>query len=691
MSHKIRIGTKEMDTEELNRRFPGLGLNVPCSAAGEDGSRVPTSICHVFDNLCRWNYVLWYVGLQLRELRGPGRLSLVRVVYRGRGGRIVQTRSRHARILFHVLLAQHSCVESLHMGDALIEGSGLGEYRECVVSSLRQNTSLRTLLLGSLFSEYRSIREELFRAIATMTNLSELAVFGSAAAPSVVLDAVCALLVDTRCLTTVTIPRLVYDDASANRLIAALRRNQTVENLSLHGSIVHSYMETGTSRFSHFLANSTQLSSVSMEGVDTDPASTFEDIKCIVVPFRIRGNLQKLRLSGFLLSAPCACLFAALMSGNEGCLKSLDIAGCRWRLESRLEESYDVGTTDGEQSGVPYLAHHSCDMIQALDHTARVQLSFLALGIDGLEPEDLRCLLNIATTLESLKTISLSGVPLEKLKAVCQVIRETTMSGRVRIEDAYLVDSWTIAYLREYPEALSKVAIRSFTEHNPRAFVIVVRLACSWYRVTLLHLHLAQGILSDVPTFRALSSCLSTSDSLRVLSLTGCDEPDLSRTLRSAGRPHSVLLEMIFKNAAIRALRLNGLRMGKDNLHFFVAAVVASKSLCELAFASCNQAENDTFLRLLSSTFHGSKTITHLRLLSSTECVGDEWFVIGNVIGRNVGHLTCAAHYVVYKDYSPRCEAAFAIVSGTNALMKRVEELVNDVETTGQFPSTSAA
>ncbi|XP_049273483.1 uncharacterized protein LOC119399084 [Rhipicephalus sanguineus] len=219
---------------------------------------------------------------KLRELRGPGKLSLVQAAYRGRGGSMLQARSRHARILIRVLLVQYRCVESLHVEDALEEGSGLGEFRECVVSTFRENTSLRTLILGSLFSEYRSIREELFGAIASMTNLCELAVLGSAAGPSVVLEAVCKLLVDTTCLVTLTIPRLVFDDGSGTRLTAALRRNKTVQNLSLHVSVMHSYMQSGIPRFSHFLANSKQLTSLSVEGVDTDPVSTFEDIKCIV-------------------------------------------------------------------------------------------------------------------------------------------------------------------------------------------------------------------------------------------------------------------------------------------------------------------------------------------------------------------------------------------------------------------------
>lgn len=303
---------------------------------------------------------------------------------------------------------------------------------------------------------------------------------------------------------------------------------------------------------------------------------------------------------------------------------------------------------------------------------------FLALSIEGLEPEDLRLLLNTALTVEPLKTISLRGVPLDKLKTVCRVIRETGMSGRVSIEDAYLIDSSGLADLREYPEALSKVAIRSFTEQTPRAFETAVRLACSCYRVTILTLSLAQSILLNVRAFRTLCNCLSTTHSLRALSLIGSEDPDLSCSLRLAGHPYSLLLDMIFKNVAIETLRLNGLRMGEDNLSFFVYGVVASKSLCEIAFVSWDSAENDTFLRLLAPVFHQNNTISYIRLLASTDCTGDEWLVIENVISRNMGQLTCAAHYLVGKDYSSRCDAAAAVVSGTNALKKRVEELMND-------------
>ncbi|KAL3198015.1 hypothetical protein MRX96_044546 [Rhipicephalus microplus] len=73
------------------------------------------------------------------------------------------------------------------------------------------------------------------------------------------------------------------------------------------------------------------------------------------------------------------------------------------------------------------------------------------------------------------------------------------MTGIVRIEDSYLVDSTVLVNLQEFPEVLSKVTIRSSTERNPTAFEMAVRLACSRYLLTALNLRLAQKILVDVP------------------------------------------------------------------------------------------------------------------------------------------------------------------------------------------------
>ncbi|KAH6942265.1 hypothetical protein HPB50_002085 [Hyalomma asiaticum] len=682
MVHKVRIGTEELDAHEINERFPGLNLTTPCTAdrdGHDDGGSVQVSTCHILEGLSRWNYFLWHVGLQLREIRAPGKLSLVRVAYRGKGGCRQRARSEDARFLFHVLLVQHNCVESVHLEDTLIEGCGLGEFRERIVAALRNNTSLRTLTIGSLFSEYRSIREDLLGAIATMSNLRELSVLVYEAAPSVLLDTICQLLTDTTCLITLSMPRLVLNEVSGERLIAALRSNNTVQNLSVHGSIVHSRQLNGVPRFSVFLEAGMLLRSLSVHG---EPYSedAFQALEPIVAPLTRRCQIQKLRLAGYILSAQHANLFAALASDEEGHLRSLDISGCSWNDQIPAEWRLDSGAAEGDLGEDVFTDLNSLRL-----HTSEINaqggLSFLALSFAGLQPDELRFLLCCVLTIESLQVISLNDVLLHDLKQVCRAVKKRAIRGRVRVEDIYVVDSAALSELQEFPEALRRVSIRSFAERSLEKLRGAVHLACSWYQVTTLSLCLRQNVVHDSSTCRTLCKYLSTADSLRELELSGDKQLDLDRSPKSAGSAHSLLLAAILKNKSVRALRLSELRLGEANLRFLVGEVVGSRTLCEFTFSSLDPVENDTFVRSLATGFQENKTITRLCVWDTTDSVDEEWFTVEDVIGRNMGHLTCAAHSVVRQTDSPRCAAAFNIVSHTPALQKKVEELQNEVGT----------
>ncbi|KAL3186093.1 hypothetical protein MRX96_028219 [Rhipicephalus microplus] len=577
-----------------------------------------TSICHILDNLSRWNYILWHVCLQLQELRGPGKLSL------------------------------HRCVESLHLHDTLIEGSELGECREFVISALEENTSLRTLTIGSLFYEYKCIREDLFVAISTMTHLREIVILGSSVAPPYLVDAICPLLEYTTHLITLSMPGIIVDEERPN----------------------------GVSIFSQFLARSMQLTSLSVQGVRLNAEGTCADIERIVGPLVLRGELEKLQLTGFNLNTKCAALLTEVVTRIEGRLRSLDISGCRWCVPKSFRQGRPASqATSGEQPGNPVLREPRCLWLQAFDYTARVQLSFFALSMAGLRADDLHALFNVAITIESLQIISLRDVSRKNLAQVCQIIRESGMSSRVRLEDSYRVDSSTLAELREFPEVLRKIAISSVDHPSPRAFESTVHLACTWKQVTMLQLLLTQTVLSDVPTFHKLSKCLSSAVSLRALQLIGSNRPDLNVTLKSANPPRSVILDVISDNTTLRALRLSGFYLGDENLWFFVDEIVSSENLSEVSFVSCDPDENDSFIRLLAGEIHENKFLTTLRLRAPTDGVDEEWFHVEDVISRNTGFLTCAAHYGAGKDSSPRSQAAYGVLRQTPALRIKLEAL----------------
>ncbi|KAL1427231.1 hypothetical protein MTO96_017525 [Rhipicephalus appendiculatus] len=275
-----------------------------------------------------------------------------------------------------------------------------------------------------------------------MTNLRELFVLGHSVAPPVLLDAICPLVKDNVCLVTLAMPGIVFDEISGTRLIVELMRNDTIKNLCVHVSILHSYMKNGLSKFCCFLATSEHLTSLSVQAERWDSDGTYSDLKRIVQALVLRGMLEQLRLTDFLLDADSATLLTQLVSRKDGRLRILDISGCRWCIPKPFREHRRAcKATCDEQPDDPALTKSTCPWLQAFDRTAPVVLSFMTLSFEGLEPDDLQALLNVAVTVASLHLISLTHVPRCNLTQVCRIIRQTGMSGRVRLEDTYLVDS----------------------------------------------------------------------------------------------------------------------------------------------------------------------------------------------------------------------------------------------------------
>ncbi|KAL1479570.1 hypothetical protein MTO96_015900 [Rhipicephalus appendiculatus] len=176
-----------------------------------------------------------------------------------------------------------------------------------------------------------------------MTHLRELVVLASTAAPPVLIDAVCPLLENTTSLVTLSMPGIVFDEEGGKLLTGELLHNQTIKDLSVHVSILHTYMPNGVAIFSRCLACSMQLTSLSVQGVRLDPGRTCADIKRIVGPLILRGELEQLQLTGFLLNTECAALLTEVVTRKEGRLRSLDISGCRWCIPKSFRERRPAG------------------------------------------------------------------------------------------------------------------------------------------------------------------------------------------------------------------------------------------------------------------------------------------------------------------------------------------------------------
>ncbi|KAH6943739.1 hypothetical protein HPB50_026090 [Hyalomma asiaticum] len=548
-----------LDNGGIESRYPGLKLASPCTAEWGDVPRGQSPCCCIIQSLSEWNRALFYGSFQLQELKAPGELSLLRIAPRDQQ---TEQHGRDARLLFHALLSQHLCVVSVDLDEALIEGSGLGECRERVLSVLRQNTSLRTLNLGSLFSDYRFLQEDVFAAISTTTQLQELVISATAEAVPCLVDLLCSLLYTVR-LTTLSIAGISFYEQDCEPLLDALQSNRTVVDLSLHCSI--------------------------------------------------------------------------LRSRNSA-------------------DAFDF---------------------------AQATVSSLSVSLKGLKPENCASFFFVAPVIESLKTISVSGVALDELLEVCRTVDSTRMSEKVRFEEQYLVSSEALGLLHEFREQVCHIILSSFHDPSVDAFRNDVQLVCSWYNLATLRLDLSQATLDDFATMYSLCGYLNATTALRKLTLSGCDKPDLSGCLPAENGPHSLLLGVVFSNEGLRTVQVSQIRLGDINLHFVADAVICNETLCGLDISSWDNSENDLLVRILADGIQNNLSLLRLRLPNSdggdTEAEGRA--DIEAVLSRNVGYVTCAAHFVACELDTRRCMLALQCISKSRALIDRVQELAQVDET----------
>ncbi|KAL1475400.1 hypothetical protein MTO96_037316 [Rhipicephalus appendiculatus] len=469
-------------------------------------------------------------ALQLRELTAPGELSLVRIAHRGDQQEV---RGRDARLLVHVLLSQHRCVVSVDLDDALVEGCGLGECRDRVLMTLLRNTSLRSLSLRSLFDDYRFIQEDLFAAIGMATQLQRLDITATGEVVPCLVDSLCSLLY-MACLSTLSISALRFDEQTAERVLDALRENTTLVDLSLPGSFLRCRNLADVPKLCSCLASKASLWHLALAGTDSESEQTCEAIVNVLAVLAECGNLQTLRLSGFVLDGNCACALTRLVARHDGSLRQLDIGGCTWTSDDSPKGEDVAKDCDQPGTSSPEAAHA---WLAPFDDFAQVTLTSLSINLGGWKPDEYTALFFVAAVVESLKTITITGVLLGELPQVCRTIRNAGAGEKVYIKNEYLLDSVVIGMLDDCREQMSHLVLSWRSDPSVDSFCKSVQLASSWHNLNTLQLLLSQEALDDVPTSWSLCSYINAATRLRKLELAGCDNPHLCDSLTAENGP----------------------------------------------------------------------------------------------------------------------------------------------------------
>ncbi|XP_077526646.1 uncharacterized protein LOC144138307 [Haemaphysalis longicornis] len=641
----------------------GVAHTLPCTASDDDNAPV----CQLFHQLPSWNRVLWHISMQLQEVDAPGKLSLVRVSHDGIGWQQEQ-RSSDARVLFHALLASHRCVIRVDLSDAVFEGGTLNEIRELALRALRENKSLRILNINTL-PDCNIIRADILTVLAEMVGLQELSI-GESEDLRLVVDALVSLILQSTALKTLDISELVVGDTDSERLSASLKRNRSVTALSVHTSILIARKGSGAAEFSQYLKRAPWIASLTVSACAAD--ASHEDLRGIIEPLLETRTISALTLVGFQLDGRCAGLLAQLVAHGV-CLERLNIGSCYWiRHRSSYDEKDESSVLEGEQRKQA-VSTYFIAFIRAFSLNKR--LKFLTLYLGEFPPYAIRALLSVLCKTKSLKKVAVKGIAEEDVRGHGLAVREAGLSGRVSFEHQYSICPVVLGALEQCP-SLTNVIVDTRAIRRDLFHAAICRLP-GWRYVTTLWLLLTEDTL-DNATVKAITMYLSETTVLKELWMFGCDKADLRVGTTSAAKPHSSLLEALFLSKSITVLHVGRFVFGEENLRFLAESVRNSNTLSEVYFLPLEDIDRHSFFRFLVPGIAGNYTLLRLHTSSPVEEeTTEDQIIVRDVIIRNRGLVTCAAHFVVYNVRTDHCTAAIERVQCSLGLVERVSDLAS--------------
>ncbi|XP_077528216.1 uncharacterized protein LOC144139845 [Haemaphysalis longicornis] len=154
-----------------------------------------------------------------------------------------------------------------------------------------------------------------------------------------------------------------------------------------------------------------------------------------------------------------------------------------------------------------------------------------------------------------------------------------------------------------------------------------------------------------------------------------CDEADLSVGTSSSAKPQSSFLEALFWSKSVTVLHVSRFVFGEENLRFLAESVRNSGALSEFYFLPLEDSESHSFIPFLVPGIAANYALLRLHTSSPVEEeTTEDQFIVQDVMIRNRGLVTCAAHFVDCNVQTDHCTAAIERVKCSLRLVERVSD-----------------
>ncbi|KAH6942633.1 hypothetical protein HPB50_008748 [Hyalomma asiaticum] len=644
------------DVASARGRFTGSAIDwaSACTATRERG-------CRIVRHLAVWNEFLLHSRLELREScssRGHSKLSLVTTDEHN--WPLPDEDELHvSATLVNVLLKTHHCVTcvALNTGPLRAQVDLLGD-------ALRGNNSC-VKSLSLVFESFQSDRS-VWRALPSLLQLEELECASTEECPDEFLDAVSALLVETKSLTALRMSALrivrrgygplfmgrpsrlcprkdlykscedlvVVDHDMKNyvveRFVHALKRNSSVRELSLNESVVS---EVSHEAFVGYLTNNSGPLSA-FRVVAADDSNRFSADR-ILMALMNNATVSKLALIGLYISDCCSLLVQRIL-GRHRTLRSFELSVRNYYWSGRLNTLPRRMNFD---SWLVTLAQN--------DSLEEVTLKFEMAYVFS-EPEKWQVFAKELPKRKNLKKVTIDASrEAHFLSAVCRML---SLNG---VEDKVSFPAYNVQGNVDLLECRSFSGIYAclFGSPEPQFYHLFSRLP-SFYHITTLHLDVWISSLEETLS-RRIVECIESTTSIKKLRLIS--------SLRDA--PTSdywvAIIAALSRNDSVRELQVQARVQDPEHADALARVAKASVKIGKVHFVVGGTVETAALVRRLSSGIENSYNLVSVTLDGQVdaEVIGD-WFAVRQVTRRNSSIVTRATRFLAAEECCDGFDAA---------------------------------
>ncbi|KAH6929207.1 hypothetical protein HPB50_024423 [Hyalomma asiaticum] len=628
-------------------------LNLPCTRSEEK------PICILVHKLAAYNEVLWFAGLELREEKdnGLGELTLgvaadsqPEMAWRP----AALDSEAVAVALLASLLALHRCIVAVDLNTAIAKRPFLlnwvqyGRGVRCL--SIRENLHHEENVIKAVVNVLNPLDQHMIPLLDEYHNYSVWRP---------------ALTVPPRqncraTLTALDVAALDLSGPRAREFITLLRDNRTITELTV-GACAFTYgcadMSDG---FCRYLAQEDSvLKKLTIRTADVNKGALQSLAKAIAS----MTSLEELVLDVDLYNVHEKSFFAEIVARNKT-LRSMSIIWPRSCVVTSILQNAEHPAGDAGKRIEPWL----------LALPENTVLSSLTIDLLGFTEYECCAFFRALTRNTSLRKVIVGHLPARgSLKQICRMIRESSMAGKVLIQDIHVCFD-NLAMLPDCPEVTS-VTISSIhlieRDHIYSAFSDVL-VECR----TLTTLHVCiHSYFFDHAVHMSMATYVIGAAALRDFEL----HIYVDRTQRELEDRHifeapvSPLAHALSAHPHLVKITLRELRVNERDARLLAEAALGSQALTEMTFAALGTRANEAFLRVATSRIERNYTLLRLSLPACRNHDAELVF-IRNVTRRNSSLVTRAARFVMGEE-DAYCARAIEMIAGHTALLELVCEM----------------